>query len=49
MKKTKIIFNQDSLIVMEKTDIRTFLYADIIGIFCERPYLMIENDYSRLS
>lgn len=43
MRRTKIIFNQDALIVMEKSNSRIFLYADIVGIFCERPYLKIET------
>ena len=41
MKKTEIIFKRDQLTVIEKTGVSIFRYTDIVGIFCEHPYLMI--------
>ena len=43
MRKTNIIFSQDSLTIVERTEVRVIHYTDIVGIFCERPYLMIES------
>ena len=41
MKKTKIIFNKDNIIIFEKSNISKFWHEEIVGIFCEHPYLMI--------
>ena len=41
MKKTKISFNTDKLVVYEKGGIVVHRYSDIVGIFCSRPYLQI--------
>ena len=41
MKKTKLIFSKDKLTVIEKTSISIFNYIDIVGFFCDHPYLMI--------
>ena len=41
MKKTKLIFSKDRLTVIEKTSVSIFHYIDIVGFFCEHPYLMI--------
>ena len=41
MKKTEIICSKDRLTVIEKTSVSIFQHIDIVGIFCEHPYLMI--------
>ena len=41
MKKTKLIFGKEKLTVLEKTSVSIFYYIDIVGFFCEHPYLMI--------
>jgi DNA-binding LytR/AlgR family response regulator len=43
MKKANIIFSEGRLSVIEKTSVSIFCYTDIVGIFCDHPYLMIET------
>jgi DNA-binding LytR/AlgR family response regulator len=43
MKKAKIILNADTIIVLERSKIHIFKLKDVIGIFCDHPYLTIET------
>ena len=41
MKKTKLIFGKDKLTVFDETSVSIINYIDILGFFCEHPYIMI--------
>jgi hypothetical protein len=43
MKRESIIFSEGRLSVIEETSVSIFFYTDIVGIFCGRPYLVIET------
>jgi len=43
MKKTEISFSENQLTIIEKASVSIFRYTDIIGVFCEHPYLKIET------
>ena len=43
MKKAELKISSDKMMVFEKSNIYMFDFSDIIGIFCDHPYLLIET------
>jgi DNA-binding LytR/AlgR family response regulator len=43
MKKTAILFKAEKMIVEDKSGISQVDYKEIVGIFCDHPYLLLQT------
>jgi len=43
MKKAEIILKMDTITILERSKIHIFKLKDVIGFFCDHPYLTIET------
>jgi len=43
MKKTKLNFQTHDLLVMDSSKIESIAYTDIVAIYCDKPYLIIQT------
>ena len=43
MKKTTILFREEEMIIEDKSGIFRIDYKDIVGIFCDHPYLLLQT------
>jgi len=43
MKKAEIQFSEEQMTIFDGSNIQKFNYHDIIGIFCDYPYIKIET------
>lgn len=50
MTKTEILFQENQLVILNKSEINNIRYEDIVGVFCDHPYLRLQilNKKSRL-
>ena len=47
MKKVELIIGGNTMTIFEKSNIYIFDFNDIIGIFCEHPYVSIETVHKK--
>ena len=47
MNKAKILFRTDKMTIFQKSNMYVFNFKDIIGFFCDHPYVKIETTTSK--